>query len=232
MGSSVLCLDEIDVLVRKRDITEFKSFVTQTQFRTRLAYRPDAQYVQASWFIIATTNAETIEGDDGAQNRRQAVIDIPGTVEDGEKRFQWLQANRDRLHALGVWLYRAGFSPNLSSVGVSEQTEQNSSFVEPTAEISDLNYRLDALKAMVTGPQTVQGFTHGQLWRLTACNDRRWHTRHTPELKRMLESRGWILHTDTDSRRKLWIPGDSQDLIVRPVHEDSLFTIRTRLAQL
>jgi len=230
IGSSVCALDEIDVLVRKKELSELKSFTSQAKFKSRLSYRRDSELISATWVIIATTNAETLDVGDTANQRRQAIIDIPGNSEDGQRRIEWLKENIGILHTIGLELYRAGFSPNLAQDDLDRNQETNNTFVEPTQEVSDLEPRLDQLAEAIYSDGHLTGLNSEKLWALVAAQNKRWHPRKTTEMREMMESHGWTIISR--GKFKYWAPpGCPEDVEVRPCHNDNVLNLRTMLAR-
>jgi hypothetical protein len=232
-GASVVVLDEMDVSVSKRDIAENKSFLSQTEFRIRRAYRRDAEPIKATWSVISTTNSETLPHDDGAGMRRYGLIRLSGGMAEGDKRAAFLIENRRYLQAAMVHLHKAGYPINLGADMVALNQETSHDLIEVPDEVHLLNASLETLsRLMFTDSGSILWMTTKTIWEL--ISNEKFHPRRAAGISDTLKSAGWKYRRSQglgSVNSKFWAPPNCPDEVqVVPIHPDLLPTLRKAIA--
>ena len=232
-GASVVVLDEMDVSVSKRDIAENKSFLSQTEFRLRRAYRRDAEPIKATWTVISTTNSETLPHDDGAGMRRYGLIRLSGGMDEGDKRAAFLVENRRYLQAALVHLHKAGYPINLGADLVALNQETSHDLIEVPDEVHLLSASLETLaKLMFTDSGNLLWMSTKTIWEL--ISNERFHPRRAAGISDTLKSAGWKYRRSQglgSVNSKFWAPPNCpEETQVVPIHPDLLPTLRKAIA--
>lgn len=210
LGASVLVFDELDTqLGPHKELAHMKSFITTTRHRARLSYRRNAQTIPATWSVICTTNADSLPYDDGAGMRRYGVVRVTGDAQDGQRRYEFLKANRERLLAALYLLHLGGYSCNLDAELLGETAPTSEAIVATSDEGALLGAVLPYLADFVTEGEGFKGFTTSNMWHLVAQD----FNRPTPnrrvlgEFAKVLVEAGWVQKL-TRSRSRVWVPED------------------------
>lgn len=227
IGASVLGLDEVDTITSRRDLADFKSFLTRNRHLVRLPYRRDPEEIPASYVVICTTNDETGLQDDGAQNRRFVALRFPGGPAEGARRYCWLQANRSRLHAAAMLLYKAGFNWDLTAQDIQDNSSTTQAMIAEPEGMGALIPRIPALEAIISeNPEQTPGFNARQIWSMFSPAGERWASRKAAPIIAELKKLGWV----QQGRHRSLIPRHLAGAQVVPAHEDQVLRVRAILA--
>jgi hypothetical protein len=205
-SSSLLILDELDNYTRKRDLAELKDFITASTHNVRKAYRADSEGIPAAWAFLATTNADSLPCDDGAQMRRWAWVGLTGGVEEGEQRVQFLKENKNLLHALGYLAYLGGYS--YKKFIPADETPKEILAIDTPDEatlVAHFSKQIENLICVESGKLIAMNTE--DIWNLVS--NKEYHPRKAPPIIAALESQGWT-KTAGKRRKVYWAPASLQ----------------------
>lgn len=216
-GASVLIVDEMDTAGSKHDIAFNKSFLTETNWFMRKAYREDPEVIRATWTTIFTLNPEHIPYDDGAQMRRYGIVRLKGGEPEGDLRSAYLLANREYLIALLYHLQQARY-PICKPQHFDAINRRNSmDFVETSPEVATLlSYEKALSEALTLNKGELVALSTKDIFEWVSTD--RFHPRKAAKITEALRDRGWEYKRISASKPYFWQPPNTGGLaIVNPL---------------
>lgn len=150
-GATVGVFEELDTQLGngKKSAAALKELITLDALKARAAFGhfPELTPLPA---LGATANAG-LNSSDGARSRRNITIECLGSIEEGQKRYKWLTANRTRLQAAAAWLYAHDTPTVLPHTEVAVMSEINKTILVKEQEWeSYLLANLDRLATLIS----------------------------------------------------------------------------------
>ena len=228
-GTSVALLEELDTQANsKKSVAELKALLTTSHLSARAAYGKHTTRFPLACAWVATSNAGLTHGD-GAGERRYATLEVGGSPADGQRRFDWLVQNRDRLHSLAWHLADAGV-PSMLTPELIELNRPNNQerLIMPKEWEALLPPVLKALEGLIVSDRGVTRITGTTLAKLLGIDP-------TPTLTRELEEatigEGWekrVYHKEQNLRGRhpsLMPPGTDPLARLVPLHPADVDTL-------
>jgi Virulence-associated protein E len=211
LNGVVADISEIDTIMSGVAFGRLKSVLERSHVTVRPPYGRSAITAPLRFVWAFTSNRESPLHDDGANNRRYAIVRLSGTRAQGNQRVAYYKANADRLNAAALALYKAGEPWNLTDTEAEIEAGRIADGVDRSLPYALALHYLPQVEAQrFTGETEAQGFHLEQLEALCTPPDRkgRLFPAEKQDIKAALSQLGWVSvqRRFPAGKARLWMP--------------------------